>query len=140
MEIALISMPLFFWRITMKRILKQEENCIGCKICEQTCSDHNYGGIDKTSIKVTESGVGYQIQVCNQCGVCIDICPVEAIYRDNDGIVRIKEDICVACFMCVGFCPENAMFYHKDSIIPFKCISCGACADECPADAINLEV
>ncbi len=124
----------------MKRIMKQEGNCIGCRMCEKACADYNYGGIDKTSIKVSDSGVSHQIQVCNQCGECIDICPVEAIYRDSNGVVKINEDICVACLMCVGFCPENAMFYHENSIIPFKCISCGACADECPADAISLEV
>lgn len=124
----------------MKRIKKEEENCIGCRICEQACSDRNYGGVDKSSIKIEESGVGYQIKVCNQCGVCIDICPVEAIVRDSEGVVRINKDICVACLMCVGFCPEEAMFYHKESIIPFKCISCGACADACPSNAISLEI
>ena len=44
-----------------------------------------------------------EINVCNQCGECIDICPVMAIKRDKLGVVRITD--LRGCFMCVGFCP-----------------------------------
>ena len=89
-------------------------------------------------IKV-DGGKKQKIDVCTQCGVCIDICPVEVITRDKRGVVRIGKKDCVGCFMCVGFCPEDAMMMHDDYIEPFKCIACGLCAKKCPTGAIVVE-
>ncbi|HOT76400.1 MAG TPA: 4Fe-4S binding protein, partial [Candidatus Wallbacteria bacterium] len=75
---------------------------------------------------------------CTQCGVCITICPTEAISRNKAGIVVIDKNKCVGCLSCVGFCPEEAMFQYKEDTLPFKCISCGQCVKKCPAAAIFL--
>lgn len=126
----------------MKVLAKIEERCIGCHLCEETCSQAYFKekNLKKASLKVTEIVDGNnEIITCTQCGECIDICPVEAIYRDNRGIIRIRKDICVGCLMCVGFCNEGAMFYHDELTEPFKCISCGLCVKKCPANAIYIE-
>lgn len=124
----------------MKVLTKKEELCIGCGLCEKVCANTYFKekNREKSCIKV-ESGDKNQINVCTQCGVCIDICPVEAITRDKRGVVRINKKDCVGCFMCVGFCPEEAMMQHDDHIEPFKCIACGLCAKECPTGAISIE-
>ncbi|KXG73733.1 4Fe-4S binding protein [Thermotalea metallivorans] len=126
----------------MKRLGKREELCIGCNQCEEACSKTFFKESlkEKSCIQIGNNAKGgYAIQVCNQCGVCIDICPIEALYRDKNGVVRVKKDICVGCFMCVGFCPEEAMRQHDDYIEPFKCIACGLCAKNCPSGAIFIE-
>ena len=80
------------------------------------------------------------ISVCNQCGACINVCPVEALYRDKNGVVRVDNKKCTACLMCVGFCPTANMFFDADAQPqPFKCIACGLCAKECPAGALELQ-
>lgn len=126
----------------MKVVSTKAELCIGCKACEDACSKVLFKeqNPEKSAIRVTEmEDEGYEINVCNQCGECIDICPVEAIYRAKNGTVMINKEKCVGCFACVGFCPIGAMCQHKDYVEPFKCIACGACTRECPTEAIFLE-
>lgn len=125
----------------MKRIVVTENECLGCHLCEKVCSEINFGikDISKSCIKIIKSGVDKDINLCTQCGDCIDICPVQAIYRDEDGIIRINNETCVGCLMCVGFCKENAMHFHEDCVEPFKCIACGKCVEVCPAGVLKIE-
>lgn len=123
----------------MKVLSKKKELCVGCGACENTCSNTFFKEKNELKSCIRVNKVNNYITTCTQCGECIDICPVEAIYRDKNGVVRIKKDICVGCFMCVGFCPENAMFMHDDYIEPFKCIACGLCVKNCPTEAIYIE-
>jgi len=125
----------------MKVLRKKPELCIACHACENTCSKLYFKeeNPEKACLRIKETDSHPQIITCTQCGVCIDICPVEAIKRDKNGIVRISnKKKCVGCFMCVGFCPELAMFMHEDYIEPFKCVSCGQCVKVCPTGAIYI--
>jgi NAD-dependent dihydropyrimidine dehydrogenase PreA subunit len=45
---------------------------------------------------------------CAGCGVCEDVCPVEAI-RVNDGVARIDQVRCNECQACVEACPNQAI-------------------------------
>ena len=45
---------------------------------------------------------------CTGCGVCVDVCPLEAISL-NDGIAVIDEDTCTECSLCVNECPNDAI-------------------------------
>ena len=124
----------------MKVLIKNEELCIACGACEEVCSKTYFkeSNKEKSCIQV-EGGTINSINVCNQCGVCIDVCPVKVINRNKLGVVTIKKKDCVGCFMCVGICPEEAMRQHDDYIEPFKCIACGLCVKVCPTDAIAIE-
>ena len=124
----------------MKVLRKNPELCIACHACESTCSKLYFKeeNVGKACLRIKETDSKPEMITCTQCGACIDICPVEAITRDKNGIVRINKKVCVGCFMCVGFCPELAMFMHDDYIEPFKCISCGQCAKSCPTGAIYI--
>lgn len=124
----------------MKVLKKKPELCIGCHACESTCSNTWFkeDNAEKSCIRINENNGENTIISCSQCGECINVCPIEAITRDKNGVVRINKSICVGCFMCVGFCPELAMIMHKDYIEPFKCIACGQCAKTCPTGAIYV--
>lgn len=124
----------------MKVLRTKPELCIKCHVCENTCSKLYFReeAAKKACLRIDEKDGKPEISVCSQCGICIDICPVQAIKRDKNGIVRIDKKACVGCFMCVGFCPEGAMFMHDDYIEPFKCTSCGQCAKNCPSGAIYI--
>ena len=44
---------------------------------------------------------------CNNCGSCMDICPVGAI--EDNGIIVINNTRCIKCRSCLGSCPCKAM-------------------------------
>lgn len=125
----------------MKVLKRKPELCIACHACESACSKTWFkeDNKEKSCIRIKEEEKGNVIVSCTQCGECIDICPVQAITRDKNGIVRINKSICVGCFMCVGYCPELAMMMNGEYIEPFKCVACGQCAKQCPTKAIYIE-
>jgi heterodisulfide reductase subunit A len=56
-------------------------------------------------------------ELCNQCGICVDACPYEAIVVKEEGDTGLK---------------QNAR------VIEALCKACGICASECPTGAIEL--
>ncbi|MCD6181974.1 MAG: 4Fe-4S binding protein [Candidatus Cloacimonetes bacterium] len=45
---------------------------------------------------------------------------------------------CVKCGICVDVCPANAIIESDEQyVITDACISCGKCKDACPIDAIK---
>lgn len=47
---------------------------------------------------------------CTQCGVCVTICPSNALYKDaQTQEVHFASEECIACELCVPVCPPRAM-------------------------------
>ena len=46
--------------------------------------------------------------ICTGCGICVDLCPLEAISLNDDKAV-IDEDTCTECSLCVDECPNDAI-------------------------------
>lgn len=125
----------------MKYLKFNSEKCDGNGACEKVCANTFFKREDKqySAIHIDKTEAVYTMNSCNQCGECIEICPVKAISRNKAGIVTINKDLCVGCFMCVGFCPTEAMRRTEEQTVPFKCISCGICVKACPNDALSFE-
>ena len=51
---------------------------------------------------------------CDGCGICVDVCPVEAIVIDQ--IAKIDADTCIDCGACVDECPNNAIIILENEI------------------------
>ncbi len=51
----------------------------------------------------------YQInkEKCSACGLCADVCPVNAI--SQVGEYSIDETVCTECGMCAEDCPSGAV-------------------------------
>ena len=50
---------------------------------------------------------------CTNCGVCIPICPTQALVVDPDTRkVLFHTKKCIACELCVKICPPRAMEVH----------------------------
>lgn len=47
---------------------------------------------------------------CTNCGMCVSICPADAIEMDRDTWkVTFHLEKCIACGLCVSSCPPRAM-------------------------------
>ena len=125
----------------LKKLVADPSRCSGCGACEATCSMARYRVEDKekSAIRVSPDGQGgFRITVCDQCGICMNMCLVMALRKIRIGVVLLDYRSCVGCLICVGECPQDAMRYHDDLPAPFKCIACGLCAKQCPSGALTI--
>ncbi|MBN2455273.1 MAG: 4Fe-4S binding protein [Sedimentisphaerales bacterium] len=50
---------------------------------------------------------------CVGCGLCVDVCPQEAI-SVSKGIAQIEKDKCIECQSCFRECPQGAIMLIKN--------------------------
>lgn len=129
--------------------------CIGCHACTTACkSEHQVPvGVNRTWVKQVEKGTFpdtrrlFSVLRCNHCtdAPCVEICPVEALYTREDGIVDFDKDRCIGCKSCMQACPYDALYIDPENHTAAKCNYCAhridvglepACVNVCPEHAI----
>lgn len=123
------------------------EKCTGCRQCELVCSVAHEGVSNPSRSRINivkwESEGLYIPITCQQCedAPCITICPVKAIYRDNDlDYVKIDYNACIGCRACITACPFGAMSFDVINKKVFKCDLCEGepyCVSFCEVKAIE---
>jgi len=135
------------------------KNCINCKACEVACKEENgvLLGADKHRIWVgvkeiegeypllsitSSTFVPSQCQHCDDAP-CQQVCPTNATYYDDNGVVRVNSDQCILCSYCMVACPYDARFVDDRTMTVDKCNFCSdtrlargetttACQNTCP--------
>jgi len=113
--------------------------CIGCRRCVYACVGENNQsrdpqiqwirvlqlekekGVDLEEAEhhynpkeVPEPGHFYMPVQCQQCRMppCTKVCPVQATWKENDGIVVVDYNWCIGCRYCMAACPYGARHFN----------------------------
>ena len=64
--------------------------------------------------EITTSGLVAEVnnEICIGCGVCMKLCPYNAISKNEEGVMDINKLMCKGCGICGASCPENAITIH----------------------------
>ena len=89
-------------------------NCCGC-CCEALIAQRRFGLLHP--VHTTNFIPVIDDSVCNGCGKCVNICPVEAmtLVSANDAHhpsrkkAKLDEDMCLGCGVCVRSCPSSGI-------------------------------
>lgn len=106
--------------------------CVGCNACSVACKQENGVPLGAFNTWVESWDVEKDGQIsranlpkqCNHCvdAPCVKVCPAEATYRTDDGVVLVDEEKCVGCGACVAACPFEARWL--DAGKAGKCTFC----------------
>ncbi|MCC6234958.1 MAG: 4Fe-4S dicluster domain-containing protein [Verrucomicrobiales bacterium] len=111
--------------------------CIGCRKCAEACHKENNHDrasqqsyirvleMQKGSIDLEKGNAHYDHPVpqkdkfympvqCQQCDrpPCVSVCPVEATWKEKDGIVVVDYNWCIGCRYCEAACPYHARRFN----------------------------
>jgi len=111
--------------------------CIGCRKCAEACHQENNHDrasgnsyirvleMESGSIDLEKGNVNYDHPVphpdkyympvqCQQCDwpPCVNVCPVDATWKEPDGIVVIDYNWCIGCRYCEAACPYHARRFN----------------------------
>jgi ferredoxin len=50
--------------------------------------------------------------LCDKCGTCISVCPVDAILLED--LLKIDSEKCISCGKCIKVCPSGALKFPPD--------------------------
>lgn len=125
--------PLERMRVDLKRAMQKPvaerrwvmvidlRKCIGCHACTVACIAENKlpPGVVYRPVLTEEIGTYPNVTMrftprpCMQCDnpPCVPVCPVNATYKDENGIVTIDYNQCIGCRYCITACPYGARVF-----------------------------
>ncbi len=108
------------------------DKCTGCQACSVACRMENnipFAGPEQAELsrvkwwhkvlrfvegEYPNVHVTFMPRPCQHCDKppCVNVCPVGATYKDEDGAVRMNYDRCVGCRFCASTCPYAARHFN----------------------------
>lgn len=97
------------------------QKCIGCESCTVSCKAENRTppGVTYNVVKEQEHGEFPNVtrtnlpRPCLQCQnpPCVQVCPVSATWKMENGVTTIDYDRCIGCRYCLVGCPYGARYF-----------------------------
>jgi Fe-S-cluster-containing dehydrogenase component len=136
-----VPTPPFFFRTWVERYMILED--------EEVMVDSPNGGVEGFRNHFPDKKLVRSFfvpKLCNQCDKppCVQVCPVGATFKTDDGVTLVDTDYCIGCRYCVQACPYGARFVHPETHTAEKCTFCyhrivkgmvPACVEVCPTQA-----
>jgi len=60
---------------------------------------------------------------------CVDVCPTGASYKLDDGRVVVDPEACIGCGLCLDACPYDARYINDEKGVAEKCTLCSDLVD-----------
>jgi Fe-S-cluster-containing dehydrogenase component len=101
--------------------------CKNLKKCQEACNHCHHIHPGQNWIKVhpmqdaEHTAPYWQPTTCMHCDEppCVKVCPVDATFKRQDGIVLIDSDRCIGCRFCMAACPYSTrVFNWEKPVIP----------------------
>ncbi len=94
--------------------------CQNALACQRSCNKHHFVTGANAWLKVykmreTEDTSPYWMPtLCMHCDqpACVTVCPVDATFKREDGLVLIDNDRCVGCRFCMAACPYSVRVFN----------------------------
>ena len=97
------------------------QKCVGCDSCTVACKAENRTppGVSYNVVMEEEHGEFPNVtrtnvpRPCMQCEnpPCVQVCPVSATYKMDNGVVNVDYDRCIGCRYCMIACPYGARYF-----------------------------
>jgi len=104
--------------------------CVGCGACKVACNLRNHLPEGQSYIHILRQTEGENERFlpvqCQHCAdpPCAHVCPTNATYIRDDGVVLINEKLCVGCKYCMVACPYQARIFDEERGVADKCWLC----------------
>lgn len=101
--------------------------CKNLKKCQSACNHMHHLPDNQNWVKVfsmqesDHTAPYWQPSTCMHCDEppCVKVCPVDATFKREDGIVLIDSDRCIGCRFCMAACPYSTrVFNWNDPDLP----------------------
>jgi molybdopterin-containing oxidoreductase family iron-sulfur binding subunit len=109
------------------------DKCTGCQSCTAACRAENsvpFSGPEQAELgravfwqEVLEREIHghypfletqYVPRLCMHCEhpPCVKVCPVEATYKNDEGVVLVDYNRCIGCRLCATGCPYGVRYFN----------------------------
>ncbi|MBS3736576.1 MAG: 4Fe-4S dicluster domain-containing protein [Candidatus Bipolaricaulota bacterium] len=113
-----------------------------CEECEATCSNLAHPGNNGiTDLREQATFAHY----CRQCETqaCLQACPVDALEKNEDGVVKRANLLCIGCDSCIMACPFGTIYTEFLPFLDSNCDLCEgrpgepSCVSTCPHEGLR---